>query len=106
VGAHSSLSYRWGAGGGGRLEAGGSSGGSNADSTSGNTIDSIITAFTAAEAKVVSSISVEDKLVKRIASFRKRSSINISSDLLKNLRCNKAPNGAEYLCIDVVPTYI
>jgi hypothetical protein len=83
--------------------AGGS--GSNADGAVGGTIDSTSTAFTAAEDKVVSSTSAEDKRMKRIASFRKRRSINIRSVLLKNLRHN-APNGAECLRIDVVPTCI
>jgi hypothetical protein len=67
-------------------------GGSNTDGTSGNTIDSIITAFTAAENKAVSSTSLEDKLMTRIASFRKRSSINTGSDLLKNLRHRASNN--------------
>jgi hypothetical protein len=92
-----------GSGGSSSSSAGGS--GSNADGTSGNTIDSTSTAFTTAEDKVVSSISLEDKLMKRIASFRERSSINISSELLKNLRRN-ASSGAECLCIDAVPVWI
>jgi hypothetical protein len=61
-----------------------SSGGSGSSSSSSS--DGGGGTFTAAEDKVASSISVEDTLIKRIASFRKRSSINISSDLLKNLR--------------------
>jgi hypothetical protein len=67
-------------------------GGSNTDGTSGHTIDSIVTAFTAAEDKVVSSTSLEDKLTKRIACFRKRSSINTGSDLPKNLRHRASNN--------------
>jgi hypothetical protein len=52
----------------------------------------------------VKSNPAEAKLKKRMASFRKRGSIN-TSGLTAKLRYT-APNGAEYLRIDVVPTYI
>jgi hypothetical protein len=41
----------------------------------------------------------------RDARFRRQSSVITNPDALRNVSF-KAPNGASYLCIDVVPTYI